>query len=83
MRCYRHSFVAATARWTQHGITVAGGHGGGNATHQLHLAEGLHADEEDTVIVADCYNHRIIEWKRDETIGRVLAGRRQRARKST
>ena len=31
-------------------------------------------DEEDTVIVADYCNHRIVEWKRDATSGTVLAG---------
>ena len=31
-------------------------------------------DEEGTVIVADHVNHRIVEWKRGDTSGRVLAG---------
>ena len=31
-------------------------------------------DDEDTVIVADWYNHRIVEWKRGATSGTVLAG---------
>ena len=31
-------------------------------------------DDEDTVIVADTWNHRIVEWKRDATNGTVLAG---------
>jgi sugar lactone lactonase YvrE len=31
-------------------------------------------DHEDTVIVADCWNHRIMEWKRGATCGTVLAG---------
>ena len=30
--------------------------------------------EEDTVIVADYENHRIVEWKRSATNGTVLAG---------
>ena len=30
--------------------------------------------DEDTVIVADCWNHRIVEWKRGATSGTVLAG---------
>ena len=68
------SLVAATARWAQNGVTVAGGHGQGEATHQLSDPRGLHVDEEGTVIVADCGNHRIMEWKRGDTSGRVLAG---------
>ena len=31
-------------------------------------------DAEDTVIVADYWNHRIVGWKRDATSGTVLAG---------
>ena len=68
------SFVAATARWTQKGVTVAGVHGYGKATSQLYHPYGLHVDEEGTVIVADWGNHRIMEWKRGDTSGRVLAG---------
>ena len=67
-------FVEAPARWAQNGTTVAGGHGEGEATHQLHYPRGLHVDEEETVIVADYLNHRIVEWKRGDTSGRVLAG---------
>ena len=39
-----------------------------------HYPYGLHVDEEGTVIVADYLNHRIVEWKRGDTSGRVLAG---------
>jgi sugar lactone lactonase YvrE len=31
-------------------------------------------DEDDAVVVADWQNHRIVEWKRDDTSGTVLAG---------
>ena len=74
-RSHAHvSFVAATARWAQNGDTVAGGHGGGEATNELCFPRGLHVDEEETVIVADHANHRIVEWKRGDTSGRVLVG---------
>ena len=36
--------------------------------------QGLHVDEEGAVIVAENVNHRIVEWKRGDTRGRVLAG---------
>ena len=70
----RLSLVAATARWAQNGTTVAGGHGRGDGTNQLHHPWGLHVDEEETVIVADCDNHRVVEWKRGDTSGREVAG---------
>ena len=68
------SFVAANARWAQNGVTVAGGNGHGGETNQLHRPYGLCVDDEDTVIVADFMNHRIVEWKRGATSGTVLAG---------
>ena len=68
------SFIAATARWAQKGVTVAGGHGEGGGTNQLYQPYGLFVDDEDTVIVADCENRRIVEWKRGATSGTVLAG---------
>ena len=68
------SFVAANARWGQNGVTVAGGHGRGDGTNQLNSPYGLCVDDEDTAIVADLCNHRIVEWKRGAPIGTVLAG---------
>ena len=67
-------FVAANARWAQNGDTVAGGNGQGRETNQLSLPMGLFVDDEDTVIVADYANDRIVEWKRGATSGTVLAG---------
>ena len=68
------SFVAATARWAQNGVTVAGGHGEGLETNQLNGPWGLYIDEDGTLIVADYKNHCIVECKRDTTSGTVLAG---------
>ena len=68
------SFVAANDRWTQNGVTVAGGHEDWGETNQLDSPGGLFVDDEGTVIVADWGNHRIMEWKRDATSGTVLAG---------
>ena len=67
-------FVAATPRWAQNGVTVAGGHGQGDTNHQVHGPGGLHVTEEGMVIVADWGNHRIVEWKLDAPSGRVLVG---------
>ena len=68
------SFVAVNARWGQNGVTVAGGNGEGDGANQLNRPQGLCVDDEDTVIVADFGNHRIVEWKRGATSGTVLAG---------
>ena len=66
--------IPHNATWIQNGVTVAGGRGGGSATNQLSNPYGLHVDENETVIVADVSNHRIMEWKRGDTNGRVVAG---------
>ncbi|CAM4846792.1 unnamed protein product, partial [Rotaria magnacalcarata] len=67
--------IPANAKWTQQGVTIAGGHGSGGATNQLHWPEGLFVDDDQTVIIADYVNNRIIQWKNgDTTNGQVVAG---------
>ncbi|CAF4737286.1 unnamed protein product, partial [Rotaria sp. Silwood2] len=62
------------ARWAQNGVTVAGGHERGNATNQLWRPEGLFVDDDQTIVIADFVNHRIIQWKMGDTKGQVAAG---------
>ncbi|CAF0791768.1 unnamed protein product [Rotaria sordida] len=66
--------IPANARWRQNGVTVAGGHGQGKATNQLHWPEGLFIDDDQTIVIADWSNHRIIQWKMNDTNGQVVAG---------
>ncbi|CAF2033822.1 unnamed protein product [Rotaria magnacalcarata] len=67
--------IPANAKWTQNGVTVAGGHEQGSATNQLYYPHGLFVDDDQTVIIADLMNHRIMQWKNgDTTNGQVVAG---------
>ncbi|CAF1106013.1 unnamed protein product, partial [Rotaria sordida] len=66
--------IAANERWKQNGVTVAGGHGKGSATNQLNEPFGLFVDDDQTIVIADCWNHRIIQWKMGDTNGQVVAG---------
>jgi sugar lactone lactonase YvrE len=66
--------VTPNARWAQHGITVAGGHGQGDGLKQLHSPRGLVVDDDDTVFIADTWNHCIVAWKKGDHEGRVVAG---------
>ncbi|CAF4961356.1 unnamed protein product [Rotaria socialis] len=67
--------IPADAKWTQNGVTIAGGNGAGSASNQLNLPFGLFVDDEQTVVIADYVNNRIMEWKNgDTTNGQVVAG---------
>ncbi|CAF1590632.1 unnamed protein product [Rotaria magnacalcarata] len=67
--------IPANATWTQNGVTVAGGHGRGDATNQLYDPVGIFVDDDQTVVIADLENHRIMQWKNGNTTnGQVVAG---------
>ncbi|CAM4778012.1 unnamed protein product [Rotaria magnacalcarata] len=67
--------IPANAKWTQNGVTIAGGNGRGDATNQLYWPYGLFVDDDQTVVIADNENHRIIQWNNgDKTNGQVVAG---------
>ncbi|CAF3423076.1 unnamed protein product [Rotaria socialis] len=69
------SNIPANAKWTQNAVTIAGGHGQGNATNQLNWPYDLLVDDDQTVIIADYGNHRIMQWKNgDTTNAQVVAG---------
>ncbi|CAF3377089.1 unnamed protein product [Rotaria socialis] len=67
--------IPANAKWKQNGVTIAGGHGQGGATNQINEPYGLFVDDDQTVIIADTSNHRIMQWKNGNTTnGQVVAG---------
>ncbi|CAF3886575.1 unnamed protein product, partial [Rotaria sp. Silwood1] len=66
--------IPIDARWEHNGVTVGGGRELGNATNQLHEPHGLVIDDDQTVVIADWGNHRVIEWKMGDSHGSVVAG---------
>ena len=67
--------LATNARWSQHGVTVAGGNGCGNAVNQLNYPFALDIDDDNqSIVIADWRNHRIVEWKIGASHGKVIAG---------
>ena len=67
--------LPANARWSQNGVTVAGGNGCGNAINQLFCPYGLDIDDDNqSIVIADFCNHRIVEWKIGASNGKVVAG---------
>ncbi|CAF1343990.1 unnamed protein product [Rotaria sordida] len=67
--------IPVDAHWAQNGTTVAGGHGNGNATNQLYAPQSFFFDDDDqTMVISDSGNHRIIQWKVGDKNGQVVAG---------
>ncbi|CAF1207382.1 unnamed protein product [Adineta steineri] len=61
-------------KWKQHGITIAGGNGYGDLLNQLAYPVGISIDDNNSFLIADTHNHRIIEWKYNSIIGEIIAG---------
>ncbi|CAF4368250.1 unnamed protein product, partial [Rotaria magnacalcarata] len=59
--------ISANAKWAKKGVTIAEGHGEGSAMDQLNDLFGLFVDVDQTIIIANCGNARIIQWKNDDT----------------
>ena len=71
--------IPTDARWLQNGVTVAGGNGQGSAVNQLHWPHGLDIDDDNqSIVIADRWNHRIVEWEFCASNGKVIAGGRGR-----
>ncbi|CAF4105669.1 unnamed protein product [Adineta steineri] len=61
-------------KWKQNAITVAGGNGEGQQLNQLNYPYGIFIDEKKNVLIADYFNHRIVEWKYNAIEGHIIAG---------
>ena len=69
--------IPTNARWSQNGVTVAGRNRNGNALNQLYYPCGLDIDDDNqSIVIADFWNHRIVEWKIGAINGKVIAGGR-------
>jgi sugar lactone lactonase YvrE len=68
------SDIHHNTRWKQDGVIVAGGNGEGNGLNQLNRPVGVYVNDDQTIYVADCANHRIVKWKCSATNGQVVAG---------
>ncbi len=60
--------------WKQDATTTAGGHGNGSQLNQLSNPWGVFIDDDQTIYVADTYNHRIVKWKMNAINGQIVAG---------
>ena len=66
--------LPTNARWSLNGVTVAGGNGRGSAVNQIWCPHELDIDEDNqSIVVADFVNHRIVEWKMGASHRKVIA----------
>ncbi|CAF4030114.1 unnamed protein product [Adineta steineri] len=67
--------INVNTKWKQHGITIAGGNRYGDQLNQLSYPLSIYVDDDhQTIYIADCYNHRVIEWKYGAKNGQVVTG---------
>ena len=67
--------LSTNARWSQNGVRTAGGNGPGNAANQLNLPGGFDIDDDNqSIVIADRWNDRIVEWKIGASNGKVIVG---------
>lgn len=68
------SILHLVLRGEQSSNIVAGGYGPGSERNQLFFPHGLCVVDNQTIIVADWGNHRIVQWKINGNNGEVIAG---------
>ena len=62
-------------RWKKFASAIAGGNGKGDRLNQFNGTPGIFIDDQNHVIyVADFDNHRVMEWKLDANVARIVAG---------
>jgi sugar lactone lactonase YvrE len=71
---FHHFDLILEIQWKQHGITVAGGNGKGDGLNQLNHPIDIFIDVNQTIYIADSFNHRIVEWKSNAKKGQIIAG---------
>ena len=69
-----HTVINANTRWSPNSVTVAGHEAKGNQLNRLNDASDFDIDDDGTLYIADCENHRIVAWKAGATRGDVVAG---------
>ncbi|CAF1205415.1 unnamed protein product, partial [Didymodactylos carnosus] len=65
-------FTFANAEWQRNGKTIIGGRQKDNVTYQVYHLYGIFIDDDQTIIIADRRNHRIVQWKQGDKEGQVI-----------
>jgi len=72
----------ANAKWKENSIMVAGDISHGNELNQLLHPEDIYVDDDQTIYITDCDNHRIVEWKNGAKNGQIVAGGKGKGNRS-
>ncbi|CAF3868824.1 unnamed protein product [Rotaria sordida] len=70
------SNTPVSVQWAQDGVVVAGGYGNGHTSVQFCFPHGLFVDDDQTMVIADNGNDRIVQWKVGDQHGKMMAGDR-------
>ncbi|CAF4038567.1 unnamed protein product [Adineta steineri] len=73
-QCFTSSEESKLTDWEQNTITVAAGNGYGEKLNQLNSPAGIFIDKNKNMLIADYFNHRIVEWKYNAKEGQIIAG---------
>jgi sugar lactone lactonase YvrE len=73
--CFILAPVKINPKLDCNGVTVAGSNNRGRGCNQLYTPHGFYVDHNENMYIADCYNHRIVEWKLGEVSGEVIVGK--------
>ncbi|CAF1326885.1 unnamed protein product [Adineta steineri] len=72
------SDIHSNSKWNQIGVTIAGGNGQGDQLHQLSNPCGIYVDDDhQSILIADYWNNRVVEWKWDKNNIEVVANRNE------
>ncbi|CAF1385803.1 unnamed protein product, partial [Adineta steineri] len=63
-----------TGKYNNEGVIVVGGNGQGNQLNQLNNPSFIFVDEDQSVYVSDCNNHRVVKWRQGAKEGKIVAG---------
>ena len=67
--------ITVNTKWTQSGITVAGGYENGDLPYHLPFPTGVYIDDDDqSIYITEWSNHRVVQWKYNSEDGEVVAG---------
>jgi sugar lactone lactonase YvrE len=78
----RHVHIEPNTSWRQNGVTVAGNEEDDDGFNLLLSPFGFEVDDDQTIVIADYFNHRVIEWQSGATSGQVVAGGEKRGNRN-